>query len=108
MQLHLEGRHVLITGGSKGIGLACAKSFLQEGCRVTLVARDGARLEQAQQQLASPDRVAIVAADLSQAAERVRVGRHGPHPHQPRRHPVPPQPTVPYVRAPPLRRARTR
>jgi 3-oxoacyl-[acyl-carrier protein] reductase len=73
MQLHLEGRHVLITGGSKGIGLACAKTFLQEGCRVTLVARDGARLEQAQQQLASPDRVTILAADLSQAAERVRV-----------------------------------
>ena len=73
MQLHLEGRHVLITGGSKGIGLACAETFLREGCRVTLVARDAGRLAAAQAQLASPDRVSVMAADLSQGTERARV-----------------------------------
>ena len=73
MQLHLEGRHVLITGGSKGIGLACADVFLREGCRVTLVARDAARLEATKKQLASPDRVTVVAADLSQSTERARL-----------------------------------
>ena len=31
MDLQLQDRHVLITGGSKGIGLACALGFLREG-----------------------------------------------------------------------------
>jgi short-subunit dehydrogenase involved in D-alanine esterification of teichoic acids len=39
MNLELEGKSVLITGGSKGIGLACARSFSAEGCRVHLAAR---------------------------------------------------------------------
>ena len=37
MDLQLKGKHVLITGGSKGIGLACAQVFLEEGARVSLV-----------------------------------------------------------------------
>ncbi|MFM8575226.1 MAG: SDR family NAD(P)-dependent oxidoreductase, partial [Limnohabitans sp.] len=37
MDLHLRDKHILITGGSKGIGLACAQAFLAEGARVTLV-----------------------------------------------------------------------
>jgi NAD(P)-dependent dehydrogenase (short-subunit alcohol dehydrogenase family) len=37
MNLELTNLHVLITGGSKGIGLACARGFLAEGARVTLV-----------------------------------------------------------------------
>ena len=37
MDLQLQDRHVLITGGSKGIGLACALGFLREGARVSLV-----------------------------------------------------------------------
>ena len=40
MDLQLEGQHVLITGGSKGIGLACALGFLREGARVSLVSRN--------------------------------------------------------------------
>jgi NAD(P)-dependent dehydrogenase (short-subunit alcohol dehydrogenase family) len=31
MDLVLSGKNVLITGGSKGIGLACARAFLAEG-----------------------------------------------------------------------------
>ena len=73
MQLDLNGQHVLITGGSKGIGLACAERFLREGCRVTLVARDADRLAAARAQLSSTDQVEIIAADLSRAEERVRV-----------------------------------
>ena len=47
MDLGLKGKAVLITGGSKGIGLACARTFVEEGCTVHLAARDRARLEQA-------------------------------------------------------------
>ena len=39
MNLELTGKHILITGGSKGIGLACARTFLAEGARVALVSR---------------------------------------------------------------------
>ncbi|HEX9435105.1 MAG TPA: SDR family NAD(P)-dependent oxidoreductase, partial [Burkholderiales bacterium] len=47
MDLRLKGKAVLITGGSKGIGLACAKAFAAEGCRVHLAGRDKDRLAQA-------------------------------------------------------------
>ena len=47
MDLELSGKHVLIGGGSKGIGLACASGFLGEGARVSLVSRDSAHLEAA-------------------------------------------------------------
>jgi len=52
MDLRLKGKSVLVTGGSKGIGLACAKAFVAEGCRVHLAARDPQRLQKAQTDLA--------------------------------------------------------
>src|SRR5207247_734874 len=39
MKLGLEGKVVLITGGSKGIGLACARAFASEGARVSIGSR---------------------------------------------------------------------
>ena len=39
MDLHLTNQHVLITGGSKGIGFACAKAFLEESAKTSLVSR---------------------------------------------------------------------
>jgi NAD(P)-dependent dehydrogenase (short-subunit alcohol dehydrogenase family) len=36
----LEGRHVLITGGSNGIGAAVAIAFAGQGCKVTLLDKD--------------------------------------------------------------------
>jgi NAD(P)-dependent dehydrogenase (short-subunit alcohol dehydrogenase family) len=67
MDLQLQGEHVLITGGSRGIGLACARAFLREGCRVTLAARDPARLDAAISGLLPGD-VAGYAAELADAA----------------------------------------
>jgi NAD(P)-dependent dehydrogenase (short-subunit alcohol dehydrogenase family) len=44
MDLQLKDRIVLITGGSKGIGLAVAKEFLREQAQVVICGRDGPRL----------------------------------------------------------------
>ena len=40
----LEGRHAMVTGGGRGIGLAIATALAAEGARVTLLGRDEARL----------------------------------------------------------------
>lgn len=63
MDLELAGKHILITGGSKGIGLACARGFLQEGARVSLVARNEDVLKAAALSLADarPDAERLVA-----------------------------------------------
>lgn len=42
-----EGRTVLVSGGSSGIGLASATRLAEEGAKVILLARDEARLQQA-------------------------------------------------------------
>jgi NAD(P)-dependent dehydrogenase (short-subunit alcohol dehydrogenase family) len=71
MDLHLSDKHVLITGGSKGIGLACAHAFLQEGAKVSLVSRDSANLNAARTQLQATfpaERIHTVAANLRDAS----------------------------------------
>jgi NAD(P)-dependent dehydrogenase (short-subunit alcohol dehydrogenase family) len=77
MDLKLTGQHVLITGGSKGIGLACAHGFLSEGAKVSLVSRSPANLDTALEALllAQPDamgRIGLFAADLKAPADAER------------------------------------
>lgn len=73
MDLKLAGQRVLITGGSKGIGAACARVFLTEGCSVVLVARDASKLTAIADALGQANKVTTHAADLSFAAERTAV-----------------------------------
>ena len=63
-------RRVLITGGSSGIGLACACKLAHEGARVALLARPGPALDQAAR--AVGPRAITVAADV-----REREAVHG-------------------------------
>ena len=58
----LRDKHAVIVGGSSGIGFATARAFLEQGARVTIVARDEAKLEAAAQRLDESDRVAIAPA----------------------------------------------
>jgi NAD(P)-dependent dehydrogenase (short-subunit alcohol dehydrogenase family) len=68
MDLQLAGKHVLITGGSRGIGLACARDFLHEGARVTLIGRSEANMLAARTQLKDEGfTVAGFCADLAAA-----------------------------------------
>ena len=49
--LSFEGKHILITGGSSGIGLALAELFIHDGARVTLLARNQTKLTAAKETL---------------------------------------------------------
>lgn len=45
LELNLKGKTVLVTGASKGLGLAAARGFAAEGCNLRLSSRDKAKLE---------------------------------------------------------------
>ena len=76
MDLKLIGKVALITGSSRGIGLASAKAFAAEGCRLMLSARSAEQLAEAEAALrAGGAEVAAHVADVNKpddAAELVR------------------------------------
>ena len=51
MDLGLEGRRVLVTGGSKGLGYAIARELVREGARVAICSRDEDEVRDAGQEL---------------------------------------------------------
>jgi NAD(P)-dependent dehydrogenase (short-subunit alcohol dehydrogenase family) len=69
MDLGLSGKAVLVTGGSKGIGLACAALLAAEGARVAVCSRTRANLEEAARRVPG---FTLVAADLRDEADALR------------------------------------
>ena len=68
----LQGKHVMITGGSKGLGLALAREFVKRRCDVTVVARNQTDLLAALQDLVAlgknlptPPKIQALSADTS-------------------------------------------
>ena len=70
MELELSGKTVLITGGSQGIGLACAEGFAAEGARVLIASRNEAALKAAAADIEKKyaTTVGVFPVDLSQSA----------------------------------------
>jgi len=61
----MSSQHVVIVGGSSGIGLAAARKLLGRGFKVTITGRDAKRLEAARKELGSD--IAAVAMDAADA-----------------------------------------
>jgi NAD(P)-dependent dehydrogenase (short-subunit alcohol dehydrogenase family) len=74
MEITLAGKTALVTGGSKGIGLAIATRFAASGASVAILARGREALAQAEKSLAAQARghIVAVAADVSNANDVAR------------------------------------
>ncbi|MBM9577314.1 SDR family oxidoreductase [Leptospira sp. 201903070] len=76
MELGLKKKRVLITGASRGIGLATARSFLREGANVILVSRSQSPLEKISGDLSTEflhSKVISISADVTNSSELAHV-----------------------------------
>lgn len=71
--MELEGKVVVITGASMGIGEAIAKVFAQQGANVVMLSRDASRAEAARGRVGYPERTVALACDVRNSEEIDRV-----------------------------------
>src|ERR1700719_2584199 len=72
MEIRLDGRTAVVTGGSKGLGLAIAEEYAKAAADVTTLARDQEPLNEAKARIkaGAPGRkVAAISCDVSKAAD---------------------------------------
>src|SRR5260221_13618451 len=72
MEVRLDGKSAIVTGGSKGLGLAIAQEYAASGADVAILARDPGALAEAKQaiQAGAPGRkVAAISCDVAKAAD---------------------------------------
>ena len=67
--ISFEGRVVVITGGSRGLGLVIARQLAEEGARLCLLARDTAELDRARAQLPADAEVMTIRCDIRRKAD---------------------------------------
>lgn len=65
----LAGKHVLIIGGSSGIGFGVARVALAEGARVTIASSSDAKVRAAVERLGGGDKVAAEVLDARKESE---------------------------------------
>ena len=65
----MDGKVVVVTGASMGIGEAIAKVFADEGARVVLLSRDAGRTEAARSRIGHTDRTLAMACDVRNREE---------------------------------------
>ena len=71
MDIRLDGKSAIVTGGSKGLGLAIAKEFAASGADVAILARDAATLADAKgeiQKVGGKGKVLAISCDVSKKA----------------------------------------
>ena len=82
MEISLQGRSAIVTGGSKGLGLAIATRFIASGANVAIAARGREGLEQASKTIAADKTIAggnvrgrlvATAGDVAKAADVQRI-----------------------------------
>ena len=71
----MDGRTALVTGGSRGIGLAIAQSLVDRGARVVLTARKAEALAEAVEGLGGPEVAVAVPGHAGDAAHRAEAVR---------------------------------
>src|SRR5579863_6591728 len=71
MEIRLDGKSAVITGGSKGLGLAMAERFAQSGADVAILARSPETLGEAKAKIAekAKGKVAAISCDVAKAAD---------------------------------------
>ena len=71
--MELDGKVVVVTGASMGIGEAIAKVFAAEGASVVLLSRDTGRVEAARLRIGCPERTVALSCDVRNSEEIDRV-----------------------------------
>lgn len=69
----MNTKTAVVTGGGSGIGFAVAEGFLRSGANVVLNGRSEDKLKRASVELGQPDRVSIVAGDVTRAETANRI-----------------------------------
>jgi len=69
--MNFEGKRIVITGASKGLGAVCARYFASQGACLALIARDGKKLEEVRLSCTFPERHKTFSVDLTSSANLV-------------------------------------
>jgi 3-oxoacyl-[acyl-carrier protein] reductase len=69
MNLGIEDRVAMVAAASKGLGKACAIALAQEGCKISICARNAEELEKTRSEIEAREEALAVVADVSSASD---------------------------------------